>query len=512
MQHDTDFTVSKIQQYLRKFGEIQSIEILPKKESEACVTFVHDLNAYLALLQHEFNREARKQQPFFIRPANTWEQPQQQQQQQQNQEQNLSNDENPPEMFRLNEDCFLHLFKYLDRDSLVNLSEVCTLFHKLLKRYCFPTIHKFELNNIHDVITMPLSKMRRTLRCIGTHITDLKYKCDIYGDLNISCRFLEIMVLHIGQNLRRARFLDSHICYNDQISIIAPILRNLSSLEITDMNHDLDYDVDFEELCPDLIELKLNLNMRLIKCCKPWNRLRHLTITNNEFLNTITFISLIEQNTQLESLEFDVFDPDIRLRTIGNHLTMLQKLTLEAVHSNLGAWHFVHLNRLEHLSEINLLTLEYEHLRGIFDCLATFQGLRVISVHAYRPEYEEDEIDDEQDYERSLIDLAKQLPHLQHFAIRSIAITEKTLVHFIRYAIALQSLHVHWCHLTPSDALILNITSMLKLNRGEQPTELLKLYLNPGDLIGLRTKRNEDVQRYLQISAACKHFGFDDTE
>lgn len=465
------------------------------------------------MLQYEFDREAKRQQPFSIRPADTWEQPSVLTLQQKNTGQGRNeipvNYENTSKMFKLNEDCLLHLFQYLDLDSLVNLSEVCQLFHKLLHRHLFPQIQTFELKNLHDIIKMPLSKLRRTLRCIGSHIVDLKYTCNIYGDLSLSSRFLETIAQHVGRNLRRAKFLDSLICNREQIAIIAPILGNLESLEINDLNHDFDYDVDFEELCPNLIELKLKINMRLMRCCKPWSRLQRLSITNNEYLNTFTFLSIIEQNPQLTCLEFDIFDPEIRLRAIANHLPMLQKLTLEAVNANLGAWHFVHLDRLEHLSEINLLTLEYEHLRGIFDCLATFVGLRRISVHAFRPEEEEE--DGEQDYERSLIDLARGLPHLEYFAVRSIAMTENTLVELIRIAIALKTLHVHWCHLVPSDALILNILNVLKCHR-IQPNEPLKLFLNPGDLIGLHIKRNEEVQQHVQISAACKHFGFDDCD
>lgn len=475
------------------------------------MTFKNDLNAYLALLQHEFIREAKGQQIFHICPADTWEQPfLQQQQLPQHSDDQLEdvsvNDETTSEMFKLNEDCFIHLFKSMDLDTLVNVSEVCKLFHRLCHQYCFSRFRTFELNNLHEVIKMPLRKMRRTLRCIGPHITDLKYTCNIYGDSNISSRFLETMAQHIGLNLRRAKFLDSLICENEQLAIIAPILKNLETLVIYDINHDLDYDVDFEEICPNLIELQLKINMRLIRCCKPWRRLQRLSITNNEFLNTMTFLSIVEQNPQLTCLEFDVFDPEIRLRAIANHLPMLEKLTLEAVHANLGAWNIVHLNELQHLSEINLLTLEYEHLRGIFDCLSAFVNLRHISLHAYCPEDEEE--DGEQDYERSLIGLAKCLPHLEYFAIRSISITENTLVEFIRFASSLKTLHVHWCSLSPTDAMILYIVNVLKFHRAEN-NSTLKLFLNPSDLMEIHVKRNEDVRRHLQISAACTHFGFD---
>ncbi|XP_055306494.1 uncharacterized protein LOC129570795 [Sitodiplosis mosellana] len=497
----TEFTADKIRRYLRKYGGIESIELLPNKEFEAHVTFHSDQSAYLVQLQHEFDREARKQQPFYIQPADTWEQPTENT----NQTANSNDIKQTSDIFNLNEDCLLHLFKFLDVDSMVNLSEVCKLFQKLLNQHSFPRIREFKVYNFNDTFSMPLAKMRRTLRCIGPYITDLKYTCNIYNDLNRTSRFLETLAQYIGRNIRRAQFLSSLICEDNQILTIAPILRHLESLEIHDVNYDLGNDVDFEVLCPNLIELKLKVNMRLIKCCKPWARLQHLSVLNNEYLNTMTFLSFIEQNPRLTSLEFDVFDADIRLRTVADRLTMLQKLTMDSVDSSLGGWNFVHVNRLQHLSEINLLTLDYQHLRGITDCLATFGGLRKISLHAYRPE---DEVEDgEMDYERSLIDLAKRLPHLEEFALRSVAIVENTLVDFIRFASRLQVLHIHWCHVEVSDAIILKVVNILKCNRPEQ-NHPLSMFLNPADLLDLHVTRSEDVRKYILLSAKCQHFGF----
>lgn len=471
------------------------------------MTFASDRSAYLVQLQHEFDREARKHQPFRIEPADTWQQPHENDNRLRRRSiPNSPIDEREPEMFKLNEDCFLHLFKFLDLDSLVNLSEVCKMFHKLIHSHCFPRIKRFEVNNDGDSIPMPLAKMRRTLLCIGPHITDLKYKNNVYaGDSYRKTKFLETLVQNVGTKIRRAQFLSNSICEDNRISVIAPILKHLESLEIYDINYDLSYDVDFEALCPNLVELKLKMNMRFDNCCKPWARLQHLTMLNNEYLNTMTFVSFVEQNPQLRTLEFDIFDADIRLQNVANSLPMLQKLTLDSVDSNLAGWNFVHLSKLQHLTEINLLTLDYQHLRGIIDCLATFTGLQRISLHAYRPEEEEE--DGELDYERSLIDLAQRLPHLQEFTMRFVAVIQQTLVDFVRFSSQLQIFHIHWCIKSISDELILNLVNVIKLFKPQQ-NEPLKLFVNPADLIKLHIARNEEVRRYLRISAKCKHFGF----
>lgn len=507
-QQPSDFTIDRIHRHLRKFGEIASIELLPNRELEAYVTFSSDRSAYLAQLQHEFDREARKQQPFHIEPADTWQQPPEHDFQSPRSLKRHQDDEHEPEMFMLNEDCFLHLFKFLNLDSLVNLSEVCEMFHKLLHQHCFPRFKRFEVNNDGDVITMPLAKMRRTLRCIGPHIIDLRYKNNVFAVDNYrKNKFLKTLVQNVGSKVRHAQFLSSSIFDDNRISIIAPILKNLESLEIYDINYDLSYDVDFEALCPNLIELKLKVNMRLDDCCKSWARLQHLTVTNNEYLNTMTFMSFIEQNPQLRTLEFDIFDADIRLRTVANHLPELQKLTLDSVDSNLAGWHFVHLSQLQHLTEINLLTLDYQHLRSIIDSLATFPALRQISLHAYRPD--EDEEDGEQDYERSLIDLGQRLKHLEEFSMRFVDVTGPSLIDFVRFAGHLKILHLHWCLTNICDTLILNLVNTIKLYKPQQ-REALKLFLNPADLIKLHASviKSDEVKHYLQVSAKCKHFGF----
>lgn len=499
-QSSTEFTEDQISRHFRKFGEIESIELMPAPNTEAFVTWVNDRSAYLAQLQFEFDRESRKQQPFHLQPADSWEQPNEIAKR----AQNFSSADTiqTSKIFTLNEDCFIHLFKFLDLDTLVNLSDVCKLFNSVLKQYIFPHIRHFTVYNLNDTFSMPLAKMHRTLRCIGPHITDLKYTCNIYNDLNRTTRFLQALAQYIGSNLRRAQFINSLICEEDQIMIIAPILRDLESLEIRDMNFDFESDVDFEAFCPNLVELKLNINMRLMKCCKPWRRLRHLSTMSNKFLNTMTFLAFVEQNPQLAVLEIDLFDAGIRLKKIADHLPLLEKLTLDSVDWNLGAWNFIYIAQLQHLTEIHLLTLEYQHLRGICDCLSTMTKLKRISLHAYRPE--EDAEEGEMEYERSLIAIARGLPDLREFSLKCVAMVEKTLIDFVTFASQLEILHIHWINLNITDDVILKIAAALKTNR-PQALEPFKLFVNPADYMGINVRRNDEV-RGLFISPKCEHF------
>lgn len=503
-----EFTVDHIHRLLRKFGEISSIELLPNRKNEAFVTFASDRSAYLAQLQYEYDRESRKPLPLYIEPADTWQQPKAIAVHEKGAENSSADQASDaePQIFALNEDCFLHLFKFLDVDSLINTSEVCKMFHTLIHRYRFPNVHRFDVNNTAAAISMPLRKMRRTLRCIGPYITELKYQ-------NANClrqkKFLQILANYIGPNLRRAEFRNSSLCEDNHIFIIAPILQNLEYLEIYDFDYNQHDEIDFEAICPNLIELNLKVNMGLDLCCKPWSRLRHLNIINNERLHTQTFISWMEHNPQLLTLEFSTFESDLRLKAIAANLTQLQKLTLDSLDWNLAGWHLVHLTGLQNLAEINLQTLDYQHLRGIFDGLATFKQLQRISLHAYRPE---DEMQaGEQDYERSMVDVAQQLPHLHEFSIKSISITPSNLMDFVQWATQLKVLHVHSCLTINNDlinSLSIGTLALFRTPLSHGADLPLQMFVNPSDLLDLSARRDEKVKRLIQVNVKCHHCGF----
>lgn len=499
LNFQSEFTVEQIDRYLRRFGEITSIELLKNRENEAYVTFASDKSAYLAQLQYEFDRESKKPLPMYIEPADSWQQPSTESSNQENQ---AAAAETESEIFTLNEDCLLHLCTFLDLDSLVNLSEVCKLFHNLLHRHSFSRFRRFDVNNSGGCVSMPLRKMRRTLRCIGPHIVELNYQNSLRQK-----KFLQMLAEYIGPNLRRAQFRNSSLCEDNRIFVLAPILRPVEYLEIYDFDYNQHDEIDFEAICPNLIELNLKVNMRLDLCCKPWTKLQRLNIMNNERLHTHTFVALVEQNPQITVLEFSTFESDTRLQAIAANLPQLQKLTLDSLDWNLAGWHLVHLIGLQHLTEINLQTLDYQHLRGIFDGLATVKQLERISLHAYRPEDEAQ--DGEQDYERSMVDVARQLPNLCEFSIKSIAVTDSNLVAFVRLADKLKTLHVHSC-LIICDALILDIANVLTLYRSSLNNDVrpLLMFVNPDNLLNLNVRRNVDVWSKVRVDVRCRHCGF----
>lgn len=95
------------------------------------MTFVSDQSAdfaqsYLSMKWNDDNEQ------FFVRPACTLEQPQ-----------DLNNRtpvQQQPSMLGLNNNALLHIFKFLDLDSALNMAEVCILFEELLDQHYFPHV------------------------------------------------------------------------------------------------------------------------------------------------------------------------------------------------------------------------------------------------------------------------------------------------------------------------------------------------------------------------------------
>ncbi|XP_055304307.1 uncharacterized protein LOC129569487 [Sitodiplosis mosellana] len=491
------FSVDLIRQHSERFGNIESIEMLPNKETEAHVTFVSDRSAYSMQSQHEFDKEARRKQQFQIQPADTWEQPRE------NTNPLPKEDlEQTSEIFMLNEDCLLHLFMFLDVGSLVDMADVCKLFNRLLHRYCFPRIRKFEVINSYIPYTffMPLAKMHRVLRCVGPYITDLIFECNVDEweiKHDVVTRFLEVLAENVGTNIRRAWISCRTICKNDRISKLAPIFRHLELLQLKANNYT--FDIDFHTMCPNLVDIQVDVNVPMRGCVKPWKSLRRLAIINSS-INTADLIKLIALNPQLTHIEFkDDLNGNISL-PISN-LRMLENVQIASTHYNhghLNGFKIACLSRLQHLTEISLFRLRRDSMEGILDCLATFVGLRKICLH------QEEEAErvavsavDPRSL-RSLVKLATKQPKLEELKLDSVKLTRTALMEFVRYAIQLKKLQLKWSGLMISDQLILNLVDVLKFNRSE-PNDVLVLELYSYQLENLNVIKTQSVSRYLQV-------------
>ncbi|XP_031623779.1 uncharacterized protein LOC116341063 [Contarinia nasturtii] len=501
-QENHQFNEALIERCFRKFGEIESIEILASENREAYITFVSDRCAYLAVA-HNSCQSGRLRKQFKIQPADTWTQPKQESDNIDDSIEDL--EECDVAFFTLNEDCILEIFKHLDFESLINVSEVCKLFNRLLHQHIFPHFTSFAIENSTKDIQMPLAKVRRSLICIGPYITELKFRWHDYDHNNRLQRFLEKLGQYVGKNIRRIRFWDV-LLYEEHIPAIKSIFSIVDTLEITVYNPAYDLDLDFQELCPNLRKLKLLENMQLIRCCKPWPKLEYLSNVGNEYMVLNTFRSFLAQNPQLRCLKFTAYHADERLQAVAQLIPGVQKLTILPSFPNLTASNIVYLSSLEHLTKLNLMYLDEADLNGILQCLIRFKSLRVLKLHLLYDGGEED-----LHYEpnqQNLIAIAQELPNLEMFCTRYIKWKESTVKDFLKFTSRLKALHIHWSDLKITNSMIWEIFKVLQANR--QPLNgiiPLELFVNATDITGIQTIRDHDILRFLNLNTKCSHIG-----
>lgn len=503
LQQEQPFSHEFLDRNLRKFGKIESIEILPTGKCEAYVTFENDRNAYLAVAHNELERKSSSH-IINIQPADTWVQPQ-----------SICADEIPTtnqmdienmsDFFRLNEDCILELTKYLDLESLVNLSNVCKLLHRLLHQYCFPRYRVYSIRNGSSV-PIPLAKVRRTLMCIGPYITELNFRWHDLDFNNRLQRFLDKMGQYVGQNIRVVRF---HCLLIDDQCILAikNILQRLDTLELLVNNQGFELDLDFIEVCPNLRKLKLLENNRLVRCCKPWPQLKHLSMIGNGRFILPKFRLLLEHNPQLTCLKFTARHADDRLQAITQHLPNLQKLTILSSNPDISATNIVSLSSLQHLTTLNLMYLDEDELDGILECLTHFTGLRVLKLHlSFNGKDKDGHFEPNQ---AAMISLAQDLPHLEKFCTRYIKWEESTLINFIRFASQLQAMHIHWCDLPITNLRLVKIVKVLRRNRPQPQSKPLQLFVNPTvnrrAITGFDVINDQNYTQYLNVRTKCRH-------
>lgn len=491
-----------IERNFRKFGQIESIEILSSELDEVYVTFVSDLSAYLALAHNDVQGR-RTTQIFNMQPADTWTQPSVVTANEPENTNQMDDEELPP-FFMLNEYCILEIFKYLDMDSLVNLSKVCKLFHRLLHQHCFPRHRTYSIKNGKSSIPMPLAKVRQTLICIGSHLTELYFEWHEYDHDDRLQRFFDKLGQLVGNNIRSIRFHHT-LLESSHLPAIQPILKHLNTLEMVVYNPDFDLDLDFTVLCPNLRRLKLLENMQLIQVSsKPWPTLEYFSTVGNEYMEMNAFRSFLANNPQLQCLKFTAFSADDRLQAVAQNSKNLRKLTIFPSFPNLCASNIVYLSSLQHLTKLSLMNLEEDDLNGILDCLTRFTGLRSIKLFLSYDSHE-----NETHYlpnQRTLISLAQELPYLEKISTRYVKWKDTTILDFIQNASQLNAMHIHWCDLSITNAMLWKIVKVLQTNRPQPTTMPLQLYVNPEDANGLQMIEGPEILRHLNVHTKCRHF------
>lgn len=455
------------------------------------MTFADNRSAALAFTSTYCENDKRIRRSslktWFVEPANTWHQ---------QFDIHLPNDNaaddiiEEPELFKLNEDCFRHLFKFCDLESLVNLSQVCTFFNELLiDNKSFKHIKTLTICSNEENDNMTLSVAREYLRRVGRLITKLQFEFDSCSRWNLK-RYLEKINQYVGDNIRELDIM----CYTDDyLPLLAQLCQHLYVLKVWTWK-DYHYNAfDFQMLCPNLTKLKLVSDMNYENSCRPWHKLKYLSIYMHNY--DLDFYSIIESNPQLIGVKFTLTN-DQQVRVILNNLFNIEKLTICTFYKDISLSQLNNLNQFEHLTEFTLFELGPSNFNEILSSLIEFKQLRVLKLHI-QDRHSPDEYLFNQ---REIIDLARKLRHLEKLLLFHIKLDESTLVDLIRLASNLKTFHMHDCYAELHSSLI---WSIVNARESHQHTEPLALFLDSKK--EWEKFLEKEIRKHIQGEFQCTH-------
>ncbi|CRK89054.1 CLUMA_CG002793, isoform A [Clunio marinus] len=254
---------------LSVYGEIESMKFFRKKgkiKNRGFVTFKDASSASCALINRkQFSRL------FMLLPGDTWTQPDYERTQK-TEEENGKSEIEALEIFEiLNDDCLLHVMKFLDILEVLSLKRVCEKFAELCEIH-LKSIKQLNFTNIHGRKKLTLHEGKLVLESVGKNISSLSISSDKFYNqriLNFIPKYLKSL-----KHLHLTGFKLDCPSFWDQISVLLP------SLETLDLSDNSEIDENF---------------LKSFKNSKP--SLKFLNVTNcnvnGSFLPLVTFVESI---------------------------------------------------------------------------------------------------------------------------------------------------------------------------------------------------------------------------
>lgn len=485
--------------YFRKFGEIESIEMVKGEKLEAFITFQRDICAFAAISYHENQGFKKIKYEYIVQPAHTSKQPQQQNSLVQS---IILNEEYVPPRCAseiLIDDCWEKIFQYLDVYSLRNLRKICKKFggengaeNGLVIERGYKSIKSFDFNIKNGGTS--LTQMQRELKYIGKHINTLRFDCNhnIFEDIH---QFLELLGRGVGNQIRHAVFKRMILKKRD-IAAIKPILRNLTSLKFYDVT--CKSDIYFKAICPNLNRLRLESNIKLLD--KGWPKLQTLSF-DSWTLDPNEFREFLKQSPQIANL--NLFSLSGELESAVQHLKIILKLPIESRFDKKG----ISVNAIQPLISLRKLKIEVdgkqceediEYIVDIFDCLSQFKTLRELKFVQFQYTFHTKE------FQQPIITLAQELPYLEKMSLIGIFLMESTVLKIICNARNLKEIHIHNVGIYISNELVFEIVGALE-NRSQHVIEPLKLFVDKNTVVDSENIQELRVKKYLSVNEYCKH-------
>lgn len=476
-------------------------------EFETYVTFTDNRSAALAFTftvsENTLLNKHLEHKKWFVEPANTWHQPLESSVTSDLQNGNAMDVDNVddqmlPPILQLNDDCFHHLFKFCDLESLINLSQACKTFNTLLgekgsTKQTFRQFHTLSVyvNDLSDEEYTTLGIARRHLMRTGKHVKKLVFEFDDSSRSMNLRRYLEKFNQYVGENVRELVIND--VCFSDDnLPLLKPILKRLHVLKINNLWSPVRHTIDLETLCPNLMNLKLCKTIKIKSRLGTWPKLKNLKILSIEDdIEDEDVYKLIKNNQHLEGLK-------IQLKTLYN-LQNLTKLTIFNYPEQVSTTQFNILSRPK-LTHLTISHLSRNNFDAILGYVAGFAMLRALKLHVDSDHIPKDFVFNQ----RVITDLVQNLPNLEKLFLLNISLNASTVVDAIRFGTKLETFHFHNCgDVQLTESVIREIVNERKSKPHEK---LLTLFVD--GTVYWETLLDNEGKRYLRLDFGCEHSRF----
>lgn len=251
---------------------------------------------------------------------------------------------------RLDENCLLKIFKYLNFGTLEALSRVCSRFNDIINRHIFSLQRKVNVlyggelfhGDSKESFWNVLGSVLRHAREVK--LTVLSFPDDIE---NISNAF----TYNLGENLERLEIFQVFISGRFYEGLKKVFVRLKVFKWVCSLGFNNDYELDLVNWCPALKKLSLQGRMAFHVNAEKWKSLESasLNVLDKEHQNYSKFVL---NNRQLKRLKIAIWEELSLMRVICAHLPNLETLKVDA--DDIVWEHFRGLGRLKHLKTLQL--------------------------------------------------------------------------------------------------------------------------------------------------------------
>lgn len=296
---DPTVKVEEIEFLLSVFGPIEDIKLFGKNvnsgwkmKNRGFVTFKKASNASSALISRK-----RFEKLFVLKPADTWNQPEYLRVSANLSYLNPSSDQDSQLLTMLNDDCLLHVMKFLDIHTLLTAQKVCCKFNELSAIH-FKTVNNLDFSSKKSKKKLTLHEAKLVMEALGPNITIATFNSENFYNQRI-LSFIPKYLRNL-KHLHLTGFKLNSLTFWDQMRNI------LSSLITLDLSDNSEIEENFLKNAAKASSSLKYLNVS--NCNIPGSfldlipNIEGLNVSGCRFIHGKQLMKFVETNKKLKSL------------------------------------------------------------------------------------------------------------------------------------------------------------------------------------------------------------------